>query len=86
MGHSKGYVQDGQYNTNTVALEPTLQFGKEGDNVHDHSMKMKVVRDWLVAIGHWVDSVELALMVLHWLPRSYRGFMTTVLVDERSKL
>ena len=58
----------------------------EGGIVHDHIMKVKVVRDLLAVIGHWVDSVELALMVLHWLPRSYRGFMTTVLVDERSKL
>ena len=55
----------------------------EGGSVHDHITKVKVVRDQLAAIGHRVDSAQQALMVMHRLPKSYRGFVTTVTANER---
>ena len=39
----------------------------------------------MAAIGHKVDLAQLALMVLHRLPKSYKGFVTMVTVDERSR-
>ena len=57
----------------------------KGSNVHDHITKVKVVRDQFATIGHRVDSAQLALMVLHHLPRSYIRFMTMVTASERSR-
>ena len=57
----------------------------EGGSVHDYITKVKVVRDQLAAIGHRVDSSQVALMVFHRLPRSYHGFMTTLTASERTR-
>ena len=66
----------GLYETDNIARILLLQHQlhdlelDEGGNVHDHITKVKVVRDQLVAIGHHVDAAQLALMVLHRLPKS----------------
>ena len=50
------------YETKNTALILTLQYlldnmdMKEGNNVHDHVTKVKVVRDKFTATGHMVDS------------------------------
>lgn len=79
------------YETNNTARILTLQHQlynldmNEGDSVHNHLTKVKVVRDRLAAIGHKFDFAQLALMVLHGLPKSYKDFVTTITAGERSK-
>ena len=85
MGHFEGPNE-----TYDTARNLTLQHQlhnldwKEGDNMHDHITKVRVVRDQWASIGHSVDSTQLALMVLYRLPKSYRGFVATITTSERS--
>ena len=50
----------------------------ERECVHDHLTKLKVARDQLASIGHKVDYVQVALIMLHKLPKGFKSFVTIV--------
>eukprot|EP01018_Ginkgo_biloba_P023781 Gb_00945 [translate_table: standard] len=56
----------------------------EGDQIEDHLLRLKDVRDQLATIGTKIEDEEIVALVLNSLPTSYKIFVTSLSISDRT--